>query len=240
MAYIKQINVGGTAYDIKAAADASGNIIADTYVKKSGDTITGTLMLTKSQDASPSESAQPALIVGGPVDTYHIEIDNNEILAKSNETTVDTLFLQDGNGLVQIAGNQGLRLTKGNTVLRFADRLKGTVPTGLGNAYRNIQFAGSDNALVGLVESAWSANGETRMVMRVYNSLVTATADILQLELIWPQEADKNPYAVLGRRVNGSWVSPQDTDGAVLRNISYGTADPSGGANGQLYIQYYD
>lgn len=43
MAYIKQINVGGTAYDIKAAADASGNIIADTYVNKSGDTMTGDL-----------------------------------------------------------------------------------------------------------------------------------------------------------------------------------------------------
>ena len=45
MAYIKQINVGGTAYDIKAAADASGNIIADTYVNKSGDTMTGPLII---------------------------------------------------------------------------------------------------------------------------------------------------------------------------------------------------
>lgn len=31
--YIKQINTGGVAYDIKAAADASGNIITDTYLK---------------------------------------------------------------------------------------------------------------------------------------------------------------------------------------------------------------
>ena len=30
--YIKQINTGGVAYDIKAAADASGNIITDTYL----------------------------------------------------------------------------------------------------------------------------------------------------------------------------------------------------------------
>lgn len=43
MDYIKQINVGGTAYDIKAAADASGNIIESSYLKLSGGTMTGQL-----------------------------------------------------------------------------------------------------------------------------------------------------------------------------------------------------
>lgn len=52
--YIKQINIGGTAYDIKAAADASGNIIADTYVKKSGDTMTGSLIFFSAYAWSPS------------------------------------------------------------------------------------------------------------------------------------------------------------------------------------------
>lgn len=41
MAYIKQITVGGTAYDIKAAADASGNLIESSYLKLSGGTMTG-------------------------------------------------------------------------------------------------------------------------------------------------------------------------------------------------------
>lgn len=43
MATIKQINVGGTSYDIKATYDGSGNTITSYYVKKSGDTMTGTL-----------------------------------------------------------------------------------------------------------------------------------------------------------------------------------------------------
>ncbi len=53
MAYIKQINVGGTAYDIKAAADASGNIIVDTYVNKTGDIMTGDLILDANNQQSP-------------------------------------------------------------------------------------------------------------------------------------------------------------------------------------------
>lgn len=43
MATIKQINVGGTSYDIKATYDGSGNTISSTYLKLSGGTMTGAL-----------------------------------------------------------------------------------------------------------------------------------------------------------------------------------------------------
>ena len=48
MATIKQINVGGTSYDIKATYDGSGNTISSTYLKLSGGTMTGNITFSNS------------------------------------------------------------------------------------------------------------------------------------------------------------------------------------------------
>ena len=66
-------------------------------------TISGTLTLSKTQDASGSANNSPALIIGGAATAQHIEIDGNEILSKSNGTTPSTLYLQDG-GTISLAG----------------------------------------------------------------------------------------------------------------------------------------
>jgi hypothetical protein len=58
-----------------------------------GGTVTGTLTLSKTTDASGTSNTSPALIVGGTATTAHLAIDANEIIAKSNGTTPTTLNL---------------------------------------------------------------------------------------------------------------------------------------------------
>lgn len=68
--------------------------------------VTGTIVLSKTTDASGTENKSPALIVGGTATTAHIEIDSNEIMAKSNGTTPTGLILNNDGGNVYI-GNGG-------------------------------------------------------------------------------------------------------------------------------------
>lgn len=70
-------------------------------------TIGGTLTLTKTQDLSGTANNGPALIIGGAATSTHMEIDCNEIQAKTNGTSVAELYLNSDGGLVTI-GSGGL------------------------------------------------------------------------------------------------------------------------------------
>lgn len=70
-------------------------------------TIGGTLTLTKTQDLSGTANNSPALIIGGAATSTHMEIDCNEIQAKTNGTSVAALYLNNDGGLVTI-GSGGL------------------------------------------------------------------------------------------------------------------------------------
>ena len=74
-----------------------------------GGTVTGTLVLSKSQDADGGLDNKPALIVGGATAEPHIEIDANEIMAKNGATNVAGLYINNGGGLVTI-GKGGLEV----------------------------------------------------------------------------------------------------------------------------------
>lgn len=63
-------------------------------------TLSGTLTLTKSTDLSGTANNGPALIIGGTATGAHLELDPNEICAKSSGTAVTDLYLNADGGIV--------------------------------------------------------------------------------------------------------------------------------------------
>lgn len=93
---------------------ATNNIYIDgdgVYVRKNGKVLATFdqygLKIANANDSSGSlgsGTTKPALVIGTPTG-YHIEMDNNEIMAKSNATTSSHLFLNMEGGNVSINNN---------------------------------------------------------------------------------------------------------------------------------------
>lgn len=98
------ITVPTVPSDIGAATSDHTHSI---YVLKAGDTMTGTLVINKNTDASGTSNNSPALIVGGTATAAHLELDNNELMAKASGTTTADLYLNSDGGLVHV-GSGGL------------------------------------------------------------------------------------------------------------------------------------
>lgn len=90
----KPIAPDGTGLQVAWDASFDGNV-----------TIAGCLNITNTNDASPTLDNGPALVIG-PRHGIHIEIDQNEILAKESATTGSPLYVGDpaGGKTTQIGG----------------------------------------------------------------------------------------------------------------------------------------
>ena len=102
------------ANDIDISGTSSFAGLTTTGLTVNGNaSVTGTLTLTKTTDAATGTSNSPALIIGGTASTAHIEIDNNEIIAKSNGTTATILYLNPDGGTVHLSNQNKIYANNG-------------------------------------------------------------------------------------------------------------------------------
>lgn len=156
MANIKQIKIGTTTYDIKATYDGGDNVITSTYVKKSGDTMTGDLNIQ-----------------------HDVE--------------------------------------------------KGTDPASTQMKYIRFIDENSTNNRTGFLLNQVGTDGKT--FTGIYAVDFTQNSnDKTYIGVFKPKGGDG--YALVSGDTENS------SNEKVIRNIGYGTGAPSGGSNGDMYVQY--
>ena len=254
MASIKQITVGGTTYDIKATYDGSGNTIASYYVKKSGDTMTGTLTVSGSFTAS-APAAGSVLLKANTVNIRNAKADNNQAGTKPYITELD---IGDGRYVRFTEYNDDDLEIRGSTILLNAN---GSADP---PAYSNTATYAS-GVVVWYNQRYYTAN-QAIETAEEWNSAhwnqwpmhtgITVSGNMIPIanntyDLGGSSYKWKNLYTttVSATTVNASSVSSTTIYGGTItttsggaafrcRNISFGTSAPSGGSNGDIYIQY--
>lgn len=197
--------ITGTAVAIPTAtASASGVVTTGDQTWAGSKTFNGTVICAKTTDAAGTTDNKPALIVGGASTAAHIEIDNNEILAKSNGTTPATLYLQDTTGIVSVAGSGGFNVT--NSVSTFSKNVV-IQSNGILNCYRTT--TGRFMEMFSNSQSVGYWRNET-----LGTTSVKGWADIIIGNSL-ADTADKNAHGRIFLGANGGWASYTGETGAL-------------------------
>lgn len=132
------------ANDTKLPTGAAITSALGNYLPLTGGTVTGTLILSRTTDASGTANNKPALIVGGTDTQAHIEIDANEIMAKASGTATAELWLNTDGGRVR-TGSGGIGTA--GSVITMAHMRVGCTASGTDSGGCKMQFNSSTNAL---------------------------------------------------------------------------------------------
>ena len=99
--YVRQY-AGSTGYSGLKKNDGTENISHEiTLMDANGNTKVTKLKITSTEDAQGTSNTEAPLEIGDH-ESLHLEIDNNEIMAKATKDTVSTLNLNSNGGLVSI------------------------------------------------------------------------------------------------------------------------------------------
>lgn len=227
------------------------------YLPLSGGTVTGTLYLSRTTDASGTADNRPAFIIG-PVSGTHIEMDNNEIMVKYDETTPGALNLNVDGGNVYIGAPSstiqlnGAVSALGNiTLYDSALRASTTYNDGSGTSYTStILQTGTANAQLGqhvaLGGGSGTIVGAGESVTNQLNELIGSDSETLFLTAdtnirfrsnanTWSEYKEMIFYSSGNLHVPGSVYS----NGVQLQNYTHPTTSgnrhiPSGGSSGQI------
>lgn len=269
MAYIKQITVGGTAYDIKAAADASGNIIADTYVKKSGDTMTGNLHFSATATGSRIVFGNAPQSTGEQMYSFGYGGNDYAGLDKHNNLTLNTWYGLDITsqcaGTYQnmptwsINARNGFTYQWGLAYLKRKTSIADNLPAGIVfNLTQTDNNITTGNSFIYCFDDHTDTTYGNNMVIQSSGNMIIGGGEAptnyynASLKETHTEHcyvvADANIYLKPGlndvsnpNTANFVTVNPSfSSTGFAVRNIQYGTAAASGGSAGDVYIQYFN
>lgn len=143
-------------------------------VNKAGDTMTGTLVLSKTTDASGTANNSPALIVGGTATQAHLELDGNEIMAKGSGTTTATLYINNDGGLTEFGGNVCAR---GGNIYEKDNRLDNTASSISANSFAAIGVVDKNNQWVSFIQAGQYTGGDVHTYLTARKHINNANVD---------------------------------------------------------------
>ena len=124
-----------------------------------------TLILSKVKDLSGTADNRPALIVGGSPSQAHIEIDANEIQAKSNATTVAVLNLNTDGGGVNMGGGlttHGIITAMDANIVQKRTTMDTTASSLSANAYSTFGTQDENGKYAGYISIYQTTSGDCR------------------------------------------------------------------------------
>lgn len=200
-----------------------------------GGTVTGTLVLSKTQDADGGLDNQPALIVGGTSSQPHIEIDSNEVMAKENSISSAPLYLNMGGGNV-IIGSGGLTVSGGSkfsgtveiqtpiadnhaTTKKYVDELALGKELVLEGNPVSIAYAGANriDALTLYGENVQGGTTEAPVALTGVDSVFVGGNNLFSAKLVADKVVDVNRFTSYD---NSNYYST-DTPIPVMKNTTY-------------------